>query len=295
MDSDLVDEKREKFIQENLLLLKYKVQEHRLEKVWRQFEEAGFKPVLIKGWAVAHMYPNPSERLYVDVDLIFAPEEFARAEEFAARNMFDLAVDLHEGARHLDSLSFHNLYENSETKPCGKASIRVLCEEDHLRILCVHWLNDGGGYKERLWDIYYAVANRRKEFDWDKCLNVVNAKRRKWVICAIAIAHRYLGLKVDDLPFKDEFGEIPKWVFRAVEKEWADEVRLLPLYLYLKDWKQLWKQIKKRTPPNPITATIYVNGAFDNTPRIFYQVANIFQRFIPSWKRIWGQRELGRK
>ena len=286
MDADLIDEEKKKLIEDNLLLLKYKVQEQRLEKVWRRFEEVGLTPILIKGWAVALKYPNPAERLYVDVDLVFEPQEFEKAEEFTARNTFDLSIDLHRGSRHLDSLSFSQLYANSVVKPCGETPIRVLCEEDHLRILAVHWLNDGGGFRDRLWDIYHAVNNRRNDFDWDKCLGVVSKKRRRWVICAIGLAHCYLDLRVNDLPFQDEFKNIPKWVFRAVEKEWADEVRLMPLYYYLNDKKELWKQIKKRIPPNPIQATIEVNGAFDRTPRIFYQIADIFKRLIPSWKRI---------
>ncbi|MEK7723902.1 MAG: hypothetical protein AAB336_06105 [Acidobacteriota bacterium] len=277
---------REKLLQDNLLLLKYKVEEQRLEKVWRQFEEGGFNPILIKGWAAAQKYPNPAERLYVDVDLMFDSEEYSSALEFYLSKSFELTVDLHEGARHLDTLSFKELYQNSILKQCGETSIRILSEEDHLRILCVHWLNDGGGVKNRLWDIYHAVENRYEDFDWSKCLDVVNAKRRRWIITAIGIAHHYLELNISKFPFNEETKKIPKWVFKALEKEWKDEVRLMPLHYYLNDKKQLWKQIKKRIPPNPIQATIDLRGEFDNTPRIFYQIGDVFLRIFPSWKRI---------
>lgn len=292
MDSEIfeeleeVDKSKDKHIQENLKLLNLKVQELRLEKVWQQFTEDGFHPILIKGWATALNYPNPADRLYVDVDLVFDDEEFVRAQDYINQKTLVLAIDLHKGARHLDSLTFAELYQNSVLKPCGNTQIRVPSDEDHLRILCVHWLNDGGAYKDKLWDIYHAVNNRREDFDWDKCLNVVVEKRRKWIICAIALAHKYLELPVENLPFKKEINNIPKWVIKTVEKEWATDVRLMPLHYYLRDKKQLWKQIKKRIPPNPIQATIEVGGAFDNTPRIFYQLADIFKRLLPSWKRI---------
>lgn len=286
MDSQIVDQEKDKYLQEQLLLLKYKVQETRLEKIWNEFIDEGFDPILIKGWATALKYPNPAERLYVDVDLVFSQFQFEKAKSFALRNKNGLPIDVHNGARHLDSLSFDTLYANSKIKKCGESNIRILSEEDHLRILCVHWLNDGGSYKDKLWDIYYAVENRNKDFDWDKCLNVVEPKRQRWIKIAIALAHRYLNLNVDEIPFKNELDDIPKWVIKTVENEWADEVKLMPLHYYLNDKKQLWQQIKKRIPPNAIQATIEVNGSFDNTPRIFYQIADIIKRSLPSIDRI---------
>lgn len=286
MNSFVIEEEREKYLQKNLLLLKYKVEQQRLETVWKKFQDSGFNPILIKGWAAGLKYPNPSERLYVDVDLIFDPKEFSNALDFCSVSSLGVTVDLHNGARHLDSLDFDKLFENSVLKTCGETKVRILSEEDHLRILCVHWLNDGGGVKERLWDIYYAVNNRKTDFDWGKCLDVVNIKRRRWIITAIGLAHYYFDLEINELPFREEVKNIPKWVFKAIDKEWNDEVRLMPLHHYLNDKKKLWEQIKKRIPPNPIQATIEVNGEIDNTPRIFYQIADIFKRMIPSWKRI---------
>jgi hypothetical protein len=281
-----VDAEKEKFLQEQLKLLTHKVQERRLNEVWDKFLKAGLHPILIKGWATGLFYPNPADRLYVDFDLVFDPNEFAEAQDFVKKTQMDFLIDLHRGARHLDSLSFSELYQNSVLKNCGNGKIRVPSDEDHLRIICVHWLNDGGADKDKLWDIYYAVENRRADFDWDKCLNVVSPKRRFWIVSAIGLAHHYLNLRMEGIPFSPEFKKIPKWVYRTVEKEWASGVRLLPLHHVLHNKKGLWVQIRKRIPPNPIQATIEVNGAIDQTPRIFYQMADIFKRLFPSWKRI---------
>ncbi len=54
-------------------LITYKVHEHRIEKAWKRFENPGFKPFLIKGWAAAQYYTESSERQFNDVDLVFAP------------------------------------------------------------------------------------------------------------------------------------------------------------------------------------------------------------------------------
>src|SRR5437763_1936577 len=116
--------------------LYFKVWEHRLETAWNRFREAGFEPILIKGWAAAQFYPNSFERDFVDIDLMFDPAEFKEAREFNLRENAGIMVDLHDGARHLDELSFAELFENSVFKRCGDTDIRVPRDEDHLRILC---------------------------------------------------------------------------------------------------------------------------------------------------------------
>jgi hypothetical protein len=197
------NDEKEKFLQEQLKLLKLKVQEKRLNDVWAQFTGAGFRPLLIKGWATAIFYPNPADRLYVDFDLVFDADEFIAAQDFARGRELGFLIDFHQGARHLDSLTFADLYARSVVKKCGDGGVRVPCDEDHLRIIAVHWLNDGGADREKLWDIYHAVNNRRADFDWSKCLDVVSPKRRFWVVCAIGIAHRYLDLDLTGIDFQN--------------------------------------------------------------------------------------------
>jgi Uncharacterised nucleotidyltransferase len=276
--------------QTNLLRLRqlnFKVHEYRIEKAWKRFENAGFKPILIKGWAAAQYYDNPFDREFNDIDLVIEPKDFDRAELFQNSYHEDnTAIDLHRGLRQLDTLSFDELYNCSQIVKCGQTEVRVLCREDHLRVLCVHWLIDGGAKKEKLEDIYYAVKNRPPEFRWDRCLNVVSQTRRKWILCTIALAGKYLGLDLKDTPLADEIVEIPGWLLKALEKEWRSDVLLLPIHYYLNNRRELWRQLKKRIPPNPIQATIDMEGEFDNRTRIFYQTGDIFFRLKPSVKRI---------
>jgi hypothetical protein len=152
--------------------------------------------------------------------------------------------------------------------------------------MCVHWLNDGGAVREKLWDIYYAVENRAPNFDWDRCLETVDRKRRKWIVCAIGLAKMYLGLDLENTPIAAEAKQIPKWVIKTVEKEWADENRLKSLVSTLSNREEFFTQLKKRFPPNPIQATIDVGGEFNDNPRIFYQIADIFIRIKPSLLRL---------
>ena len=53
----------------------------------------GLHPVVMKGVETAAYYPDPDLRLYGDVDLYFAPEEFDRAAEVAGKRFGPLRKD----------------------------------------------------------------------------------------------------------------------------------------------------------------------------------------------------------
>ncbi len=204
-------------LEEKLKIITYRVYEKKLQDIWRYFQENNLKPILIKGWAAALNYPKPYMRRLGDYDLAINPLEFERASSLQKKIQTG-EVDLHNGLRKLDRTEWNYLYENSILKKCGDTDIRVLKPEDHLRVLCVHWLADGGREKEKLRDIYYAVKNRPANFDWDGCLKVVGERRRKWIIYTIGLTHRYYGLAIDDLAFAGEAKKIPDWMIKTLEK-----------------------------------------------------------------------------
>jgi hypothetical protein len=266
-------------------LLMFRVYEKNIQGVWKHFKEYRIEPILIKGYSAALNYPEPHLRPLGDIDLAVNPKHFARVLEVNKRLKMG-EVDLHKGLRHLDTLSWSDIFENSKLIRCGQTNIRILRPEDHLRVLCVHWLNDGGINKEKLWDIYYAVKNRGENFDWERCLETVSRRRRKWVICAIGAAHKYLALEIADTPLAEEAKQLPAWMIQTIEKEWNSPVKFKYLHICLRDRKEFLKQLGKRIPPNPIQATIEMEGEFDNRPRIFYQTGGIFLKLKPSLKRV---------
>lgn len=271
-------------------VLQRAVEERSVKAAFEIFRRHGIEPILIKGWAAACNYPIDKFRTSSDIDLAVSENEYDQALKLAQSDESKgLILDIHRELRHLDIASWNKIVGRSELVDIGDSKVRVPAAEDHLRILCVHWLTDGGWFRDRLWDIYYAVENRPHDFDWEVCLGAVSPNRRRWVICTIGLAHRYLGLNIEDLPFRDEAANIPRWLVRAVEKEWASSVRLLPLQDFINRPADLFRQIRKRMPPNPISATVDVEGSFDSQFRFQYQLGSIMKRLGPSIPRLWQQ------
>ena len=251
------------------------------------FRSHTIEPILIKGISAGQYYPVSKFRDSVDMDLAVASADFDRASVIVASPETNgYAIDLHRELRHLDTLPWSDLFLHSELITLETGTVRVLRPEDHLRVLCVHWLTDGGSNKGRLWDIYYLIANRRPDFDWARFLNTVDTKRRRWLICTIGLAQRFLDLDLTGTPVAEAANELPLWLIRTVEKEWLDDTPLRGLYACLHDSKMFWKQVKKRLPPNPIAATVLVNGSFDARTRVFYQIGTTLNRIGPSIRNI---------
>ncbi len=268
-------------------LIERKAQGVNAARVVAIFRENSLEPVLIKGVAAQRFYPKTHFRRSADVDLAVDPVDYDRALElFPALRDAGLGVDLHRGLRHLDTVEWKDLFSNSETIEIENTTVRILRPEDHLRVLCVHWLNDGGAYKERLWDIHYAIENRPRDFDWNRCLNIVSPTRRQWILTVIGLTHKYLDLDISGLPFASESAEVPEWVINTVENEWKSSVRIASIDMYVHDPVTFVQQLEKRLPPNPIQATIECEGSFAARTRVHYQFKSFFRRLGPSVKRI---------
>jgi hypothetical protein len=266
-------------------ILQQQVQEKRIGQIFKVLNENHVEAILLKGWAAARNYPQPFERVSVDVDVAVRPESFADCANILRVNKV-VGYDLHKGLSRLDTVDWSVLYARAEQVKIGEVSVKILSAEDHLRVLCAHWLGDGGAGRERLWDIFYAVRNRRRNFDWNICLNAAGAKRRNWIVCALGLAEKYLKLDLNETPVSSETKSIPAWVFKTVEKEWRRGLRLKPLHTCLGDGRELYEQIKLRLPPNPIQATIENEAIFDESVRLPLQIRSMYRRFMPGVKKI---------
>jgi hypothetical protein len=257
------------------------VHKQKLSQLFELMRAAGVEPVVVKGWAVARLYPESGLRPYVDIDLCVRQEEYSTAE-YVQNHLpgKEFWIDLHGGSAKLDDHSFETLYSRSRLVKLGEVGIRVLCDEDHLRVLCLHMLRHGALRPLWLCDIAVAVASRPADFDWDRCLGH-NRRIRDWIACSIGLAHQLLGVEVTGTPVEKRAKALPSWLTPAVLKQWEAPYPpwryYEPMETYLRHPKGLFKGLIKRWP-NPIEATSSINGPFNEWPRFPFQIGNCILR-----------------
>src|SRR6266852_5026087 len=79
-----------------LLALQANIHQTKIQKLFRLMRAANVELILLKGWAIARLYPQPALRPYGDIDLFVHPRDSRAAkrviESEAARGTW---VDLH--------------------------------------------------------------------------------------------------------------------------------------------------------------------------------------------------------
>jgi hypothetical protein len=255
--------------------------EREIAEVLTLLRSAGVEPILVKGWAVARLYPESGLRPYWDIDLCCRLDQYSAAAA-ALKRVENPAclVDVHRGFARLDELSWDELYARSEVVPLGEEKVRILAPEDHLRLLCVHLLRHGAWRPLWLCDIAAAVENRPAGFDWDRCLT---GSRRvaDWVACAVGLANRILKVPVEDTPFAARAKRQPRWLVPHVLRHWSAPFPGLhpprseggPLILYIRRRTGLLRALRSRWP-DPIAATITMKGSLNRWPRLPFQIGH---------------------
>jgi hypothetical protein len=240
-------------------------------------------PILVKGWAVARVYPEQGLRPYGDIDLCVRPEQFAAAGS-ALNNLSDkqYEVDLHSGFEKFGGGSIDGMYARSQLVRLGETDVRVLSSEDHLRILCIHMLREGAWRPLWLCDIAAVVESLPPSFDWDGCLSE-NRRQADWVLCAINLTQQLLGADISHTPAAHRTRRLPTWLIPAILKEWESLLPSMkqrhraPIANYLRSPVGVLRGLRHRWP-NPIEATISVQGSFNDLPRLPFQLGNCLAR-----------------
>lgn len=250
-----------------------------IARVFTHLRAQGLEPLMGKGWVIARQYPEPGLRPFGDVDLYVRRDQY---NDFRAalQTPEGAVVDLHNGAAELDDRSFEQLYAHSQLIQVGNVAARVFGPEDHLRLLCLHFLREGALRPLWLCDIAVAVAALPPEFDWDYFLSG-NQRRTEWAVCTIGLAHQLMGVEIATLPIAARAAKLPRWLVPVVLEEWSKgkvtHGRRVMMATYLKHPTDVVKALLERWP-NAIVATVGTKAPFNNWPRLPLQLSECVLR-----------------
>ncbi|MBA4188772.1 MAG: hypothetical protein C0467_12305 [Planctomycetaceae bacterium] len=195
------------------------VQAQQLIKVVDTLGSVGVPFLLLKGWSVARLYPEPGLRPVGDIDICVPPEALTDARAaLRSDNYGDGVVDLHAGLPDLHPASFRDLWSRRQTIPIGGQLLSVLGSEDQLKHLCLHWARHGGWRAIWLCDIAVACEALPRGVNWRLIVGGPEWQSA-WVRGALSLTTELLGTK----PSKGSpsLTRAPRWLVRAVLDAWG--------------------------------------------------------------------------
>ncbi len=271
------------------------IKEHEIAQIFTHLRAQGLEPLMGKGWVVARHYPEPGLRPFGDIDFYVRREQYAEFKT-ALETSPVKDVDLHNGAAELDDRSFDALYGHSQVKQLGEVAVRILGPEDHLRLLCLHFLREGALRPLWLCDIAVMMCALPLDFDWDYFLSG-NQRRSDWVKCTLELAHQLLGANQANIPLSAHTAKLPKWLAATVFELWGQgkvtKGRRIQMDSYMTQPRGVLRALRERWP-NAIEASVGTKAPFNNWPRWPFQLGECvlrttgFARQIP---RLIGERQ----
>jgi hypothetical protein len=267
-----------------LLTLQARIHEQRIQRVLRALRASNIEPILIKGWSVARRYPQIGLRPFGDIDLLIRPQQHLQAAWVAgSEQLRDCPTDLHPGAFELADRSIDDLFARSRLVECEGEQVRVLSDEDHFALLAVHLLKHAAWRPLWLCDLALFLESIPPDFDWNLCLGT-DARRANWILSAIGLARDLLDASIHNERI-NRLAVSPRWLSETLVGNWEKPLTVnhephnhgAPIRSYLRRPRGLLKDLGGRWP-NPILATVSVNGTFSSRQRRRYQLRNCLQR-----------------
>jgi hypothetical protein len=266
--------------------------ERSLKTVIPALRSAGVEPLLVKGWAIARLYPEPGMRPYLDLDLCVLPDDYSRAEAaLKSSECQGSIVDLHKGFGKFYDRRTDDIFGRSKLVKLDDVDIRVLGAEDDLRFLCMHMLRHGAMFPLWLCDIGVLLERRSEGFNWDRCLSG-SKHEADWVACAIGLANQLLGVNVDGTPVAERAANLPGWLLPAVLEQWGtlahSRSQIAPL---LTSPARIVRELIKELPhhwPNSIEASVALGAPFNRAPRFPLQVSHLISRAAALLMQVFG-------
>lgn len=197
--------------------------ELRIPKVFQALQSHNIEPILIKGWSVARHYADPLKRSQMDIDICVQRDQLQAAEEVIARLEFPPgAIDLHGGIDDLSDRGWNSVFRRTQTVDLHGCEVRLLCDEDLLRLVCLHFWRHRCNRAVWLCDVAAFIENRNSDFDWDLCFSGRRHDTEK-VRVSIALAVKLLDARLDEHWVGDAVHRLPEWLIQSVTARWAED------------------------------------------------------------------------
>ena len=261
-----------------LYTLESRLNKTKIAEVFALLRAAGIEPILIKGWTVARHYPDPGLRPYGDIDICVRQEEFQSAERaIATLDPVHFKMDLHSGFARFGVHDDEELFKRSQVININQTGVRILCPEDHLRVVCFHLMREGAWRPLWLVDVAAILESQPQHFDWNYCLG--DKRQAAPLINAIGLAQQLLGAKVPGPSEELQAKQYPRWLVSTVLKEWGSPTPSMlgrhdaSMLMHVRRRKDLLAGLRHRWP-NPIEATTTMSAPFNNLPRLPVQISN---------------------
>jgi hypothetical protein len=247
--------------------------ERDLAAVVTRLRDAGVEPLLIKGLAVARLYPPGLVRPAGDIDLVVREEDFAHAEVIVAEpGLQSVGVDL-KHPRIWEEIPNLDFWTRTNEIDLVGTTVEILGAEDQLWMLSIHFLKHGGQRPVWLCDVAAALESFVSEHECQ--MNSISDQIvQGWVNTAIAVARDQLGANVEGLQSRKTQGSVPKWLLREIYEEWTEPTPFnLPgaSTVLLGSPSSVFSVLCERWP-NPLVATIHTRAPINGWSRLPWQV-----------------------
>ncbi|HET8634390.1 MAG TPA: nucleotidyltransferase family protein [Gemmatimonadales bacterium] len=258
--------------------------ELKVSEAVRRLRRVGIEPVLVKGWAISRLYPEPIVRSAGDIDLWVSAGDLAAAEAALSQDGDPLgaSVDLQYRKPHMPwswlDATQDALASANEIIDIGGVAVRTPRQDDHLRMVCLHFLSHGARRPLWLCDAALLMETRGSEWEWERVFGP-NRTERQWIATTLLLAHELLGADISGTPVAAQAGTLPKWLIPAVLRRWESaEGDHQDIINRLARNPAGARNILRSLWPDPITATVRVHAPFNGFPRWPIQVAALAQR-----------------
>lgn len=134
-----------------------------------------------------------------------------------------------------------------------------------------------------LWhcDVAGMLEGRPTAFDWKLCLGT--QRQAGFVACAVGLAHLLLNANIEHVPAVACLKQFSRWLLPTVLNEWGSPFTSMrqrhnrTMLMRLRKPAAIMGAFRHRWP-NPLDATITMNGPINELPRLPFQIGNLISR-----------------